>query len=1122
MITAQAPHRLGLRAALLSLVAAFLVGVVTPTPASAVSACAGVDLLHRPTSDQATARPFYSELANGSTLRSGYAGYSFADGTFGSYNDLWINISTFSSGALSLATNQSADIPVRTLSQESATKRLAYVYLRGNSATTTLQTFKVTVSSGKLGTPGATTLCEISDGFSRVEDVIDASANKVTSVTVSTTTPAIGGSFYVTAKGNTGTIGAGIAGDQVGGFGVISVAPSMNDSWPADAFTLVGISWDFGDTGTFAYDRLRYYPNASSNTPYTARYYFAARKTTSQPTPIRPVQNIASGTQIKYTGSYDAAAQVSIAQVTQQVSITKAVSSVTLVSNVGNVRTYDVSYEISAQNRATTATFLDSVVDSVTVGATGVITAPGAGGSVVGTWGGAPETGTVLSSVGDTSRSIYFAGPLEIPGSTTRKLAYTVRLTYPDPLPNPAPITNTAAGQIGADTINALSGANIVSLDLSQTVRLSLVPANSTISTAETATTGACSATGSTTADCDFIEGSVATIQVTPPQGQALAGWTVTWTDGSAPVNGTTCGNSPVLNPCQITLSESVTVTPVFSTSYTVTIVDVGDTTISDGTGQPYTCVTSGSPAVTTCTKTYASGTTIPLTFTPATSETITAVTDSPAALANNACTTSCSLPNLAGNVTLTLTRASTLRYALSAGVSGSGSVSGTSGINLCTETTGVCASTYLPGFTETITATPAAGWRVKAWSGACTGTGATCVLTMSTDRSFSIEFELIPVVLQVTVTGQGSVSADSGAVSSCDATSGTCSGTYQGETVILTATPPTGWRVKTWGSACSGTATTCSVTMDQARNVTIEFELIPAAPSNPPAPIREIPSTDPASPKNIPPSNTTGTDPGQIPVGPLPPNSSLEVAKDKLPPAINDAKLNNGVVEYTPAPGFSGKTVVPLLLTQNGVQTIILVPVTVNPVAPSKGEFTPTAPTNTNLGWDPSPNATGYKVYLNGKLVCETTKALTCSVKQILGPKAKLTVEALGNDGTVSKQTLPVYAPKRPIPVLVVNFAVDSFRVTPLAKRKMDAFVKMMREQGFTRVVIEGHTDNQGGAVGAQALSRNRARVVAAYLDNYLDVTFTRTQFGEKRPTAPNTTSKGQAANRRATGAVW
>jgi len=67
-------------------------------------------------------------------------------------------------------------------------------------------------------------------------------------------------------------------------------------------------------------------------------------------------------------------------------------------------------------------------------------------------------------------------------------------------------------------------------------------------------------------------------------------------------------------------------------------------------------------------------------------------------------------------------------------------------------------------------------------------------------------------------------------------------------------------------------------------------------------------------------------------------------------------------------------------------------------------------------------------------------------------------------------------------------------------------------------KVVIEGHTDNRGGAAKNQTLSEGRARAVKAYLvgkgveAGRLDAK----GFGETRPVADNATDKGRDANRR------
>jgi hypothetical protein len=196
--------------------------------------------------------------------------------------------------------NQSASIPVRATSQ--AGNALVYAYLTATATSTTAQTFTVEVWNGKPNQVGSTQVCTTTDGFSSIEDIISANANKITSVTLSNSTPAIGGSFDVTAVGDTGTMGQGLASDRLAGNGVLSLAPAMDDSWPADAFVLTGVQVTIG--GSTTKDKLRIYPASSAAGAYTTKYDFIVRGTTSASTPVLPVQSIASGTQVKDTGSY--------------------------------------------------------------------------------------------------------------------------------------------------------------------------------------------------------------------------------------------------------------------------------------------------------------------------------------------------------------------------------------------------------------------------------------------------------------------------------------------------------------------------------------------------------------------------------------------------------------------------------------------------------------------------------------------------------------------------------------------------------------------------------------------------------------------------------------------------
>jgi phosphodiesterase/alkaline phosphatase D-like protein len=72
--------------------------------------------------------------------------------------------------------------------------------------------------------------------------------------------------------------------------------------------------------------------------------------------------------------------------------------------------------------------------------------------------------------------------------------------------------------------------------------------------------------------------------------------------------------------------------------------------------------------------------------------------------------------------------------------------------------------------------------------------------------------------------TGNGRVDANSGDIAACMRSSGVCEGDYtENDVVTLTATPSNS--TITWsGGGCSGSATTCDVTMDADKSVTVTF----------------------------------------------------------------------------------------------------------------------------------------------------------------------------------------------------------------------------------------------------------------------------------------------------------
>jgi uncharacterized repeat protein (TIGR02543 family) len=138
------------------------------------------------------------------------------------------------------------------------------------------------------------------------------------------------------------------------------------------------------------------------------------------------------------------------------------------------------------------------------------------------------------------------------------------------------------------------------------------------------------------------------------------------------------------------------------------------------------------------------------------------------------------------------------------------------------TATATQCSLTAVQGSTLTVTEQPDAGYFFGGWAGACSGTGASCAVYLSADKTASANFvSTASQTLTVTVSGGGTVTGGGvscGAGSTCDAPE------PPNSTITLTATPQSGYAFTGWGNACSGLQTTCTVQMDAARTVTADF----------------------------------------------------------------------------------------------------------------------------------------------------------------------------------------------------------------------------------------------------------------------------------------------------------
>jgi subtilisin family serine protease len=346
-------------------------------------------------------------------------------------------------------------------------------------------------------------------------------------------------------------------------------------------------------------------------------------------------------------------------------------------------------------------------------------------------------------------------------------------------------------------------------------------------------------AAGVSAANCsaNFSNGTNVTLTATPATGSAFTGWS-----GACTGTATTC-------TLAMTAARSVTAnfTPA-TASFGLTInAAKGTSTASGSVSSAPAGLTCATPTVagqtqTTCARNFTSGTAVTLTAAAASGSTFTGW--------SGACTgtaTTCTVTmSAARTVTATFgataaqpTNATlTVNSARAVTTAGGTVVSNPTGISCAAPTTGTtmqttCSAAYATTASVTLTATPATGSVFSGWSGACTGTAATCTISMSAARTVTATFTkrlaLAMTVTKARAATSGRVSSAPAGLTCATAATGTtatnCSASFNsGTSVTLTATPATGTTFTGWSGSCTGTARTCTVSMSAARSVTAAF----------------------------------------------------------------------------------------------------------------------------------------------------------------------------------------------------------------------------------------------------------------------------------------------------------
>ena len=234
---------------------------------------------------------------------------------------------------------------------------------------------------------------------------------------------------------------------------------------------------------------------------------------------------------------------------------------------------------------------------------------------------------------------------------------------------------------------------------------------------------------------------------------------------------------------------------------------------------------------------------------------------------------------------------------------------------------------------------------------------------------------------------------------------------------------------------------------------------------------------------------------------------------------AIVQLNTNTGQIRVQALNGWTGVLKVPTYMATDEAIIEIENVVTVNPDPTPQFLVRPTAITRTALGWAKSPTTSvqKYEVRVNGELVCETA-ATTCVVKRLIGPKTKVNVTAIGNEGTRSDVQVGKYSPSKRVKVFTINFDEEKWDFTPTAIKKLNTYIDIIRREGFTQAFVLGYTDSQGSPSTSVPLSRKRATVTTKYLKDRLpEILFKWFAFGEADPLRKGLDPEDFAANRRA-----
>lgn len=164
------------------------------------------------------------------------------------------------------------------------------------------------------------------------------------------------------------------------------------------------------------------------------------------------------------------------------------------------------------------------------------------------------------------------------------------------------------------------------------------------------------------------------------------------------------------------------------------------------------------------------------------------------------------------------MTAANVAVHSVSVTKNGSGTVSSSDKLVSCGSK---CGAAYNQGTIVTLTASPSSNSVFVGWGGACSGAALTCTATANDAVNVTANFA-VPINVLAKTSGKGAINAPAIGIDCGKNCKATITPT---KSITFTAVPETGFRFLNWTGACSGTALTCTISIN--KDVTVQANFV-------------------------------------------------------------------------------------------------------------------------------------------------------------------------------------------------------------------------------------------------------------------------------------------------------